>query len=90
MHLDDVYVDSVERHDKVSLIRGRFRLGEAEYPFSGIAYMGYGGPNLSVELGDDVRSRVQAAGLGEGELELLVVELQRRLINGDFKLAAEK
>jgi len=90
VRLEDVYVDEVEQYDKVSLLRGRFRIESGEYSFRGIAYMGYGGPNVNIELEEDVRENILDAGLSGEELEQLIVEVQRRIIDGNFKLTAER
>ena len=60
--------------------------------FKGVAFgWHYGGHNVSVELSQKARKTILAStGSTEAEIEELISEIQRRLLNGDMVVEYDK
>ena len=105
-HLDPADVEEVRITSLAGLgasyrIAGRFRLRPGKKPpdfgsvtinFKGVAFGGhYGGHNVNVELSGSARKKlIGTLGYTEQEVEELLSEVQRRLLNGEMVVEYSK
>lgn len=93
--LAQVYLTSLEGLGSSYRMKGYFTLksssGDANFGFEGVAFGGnYGGHNVSINLEEDERSRISVeAGGNEAEIEDLLSEIQRRLLNNEMVVEYE-
>ena len=95
--LEDVHVTWLEGLSSSYRMKGYFRMklpnGKlGKINFKGVAFGGhYGGHNVSVELSQKARKTILAStGSTEAEIEELISEIQRRLLNGDMVVEYDK
>ncbi|MCS7094818.1 MAG: hypothetical protein NZ988_03290 [Thaumarchaeota archaeon] len=88
--VQDIRIDNVETEGKVSLFRGKANVSGFEVTFNGIAVYTIGGPTVGIELDEDSKVRLTQSGLSEAELDDLLGELQRLIVEGDLILSGEK
>ena len=95
--LEDVHVTSLEGLSSSYRMKGYFRVKSAEgkllrVNFKGVAFGGhYGGHNVSVEVSARARkSIIDATKSSEAEVEDLISEVQRRMLNGDMVVEYDK
>jgi hypothetical protein len=95
-YLQDVHITFLEGLGSSYRMKGYFMLKTSEekplkFSFRGVAFGGhYGGHNVSVEITAATKKKIIAsAGLTEGEFEQLVVEIQRRMLNGEMVVEYE-
>jgi len=86
---DEVEVDSVETEGRVSVFTGSFLLRGRRYRFSGVAVLTIGGPTVGVSLSNESMGELLAAGIGKEEVDAIVADLQRRIVEGDFRMVGE-
>jgi hypothetical protein len=95
-HLEEVHVYSLQGLGASYRMKGYFKLAFGEKKmrvnFKGIAFGGhYGGHNVNVEISKAAKKRIAIAGqLKDDELENLLSEVQRRLLNGEMIVEYEK
>ncbi len=89
--LNEVHIISLAGLGSAYQIKGYFTLhlaGDTRFKvnFKGVVYGGfYGGHNVSIEISRIARNKlVAAAGLGPTDLDELLSEVQRRLLNGEM------
>ncbi|MDG7001066.1 MAG: hypothetical protein JRN15_18385 [Nitrososphaerota archaeon] len=95
--LEDVHVTSLEGLSSSYRMKGYFRLKSANgkllrINYKGVAFGGhYGGHNVSVEITSKAKESILGSTKSsESELEDLIAEIQRRLLNGDMVVEYNK
>ena len=95
--LEDVHVTSLEGMSSSYRMKGYFRLKSANgkllrVNFKGVAFGGhYGGHNVSIEISSKARKSIfDSTKASDAEIEDLISEIQRRLLNGDMVVEYDK
>ena len=91
-NLDQVYITSLEGLGSSYRMKGYFTLNldshpESRIPFEGVAFGGnYGGHNVNVSLTEADKQELmkKAKNATEGQIEELLTEIQRRLLNNEM------
>ncbi|MEM0382076.1 MAG: hypothetical protein QW059_04285 [Nitrososphaerota archaeon] len=86
---EDIEIDSAETQGRVSTFSGRFLLGNQRYRFNGIAVMTIGGPTVGVSLSSEAEAELLSKGISREQLENIIAELQRRIVEGGFRLGGD-
>jgi hypothetical protein len=84
-----VEVERASTRGRLSLIEGSFRLGDKRYRFSGIVVMTLGGPSVGISLAEKSEEELRRDGLTQKQIDEVVAEVQRRIVEGDFRMVGE-
>jgi len=84
-----VEVERASTRGRVSLIEGSFLLGDKRYRFSGIVVMTLGGPSVGISLAEKSEEELRRNGLTQKQIDEVVAEVQRRIVEGDFRMVGE-
>jgi hypothetical protein len=97
--LNNVYITSLDGLGSSYRMKGYFTLAlesgqhQDEIAFEGVAFGGaYGGHNVSVSIDDDEKRKLARFSQdgGEQEIEELLTEIQRRLLNNEMIVDYDK
>lgn len=89
LHPEDIEIDSAETRGRVSTFTGSFLLGGKRYRFNGIAVMTIGGPTVGVSLSGEAEAELVSKGFSKEQLESILAEVQRRVVEGSFKVSGD-
>jgi hypothetical protein len=87
--IEQVYLVSLEGLGSSYRLKGYFTLKSKnellKVPFEGVAFGGnYGGHNVNVTIENAERSSIESSGVTSEEIEELLTEVQRRLLNNEM------
>ena len=93
--LKDIHVTWLSGLGSSYRMKGFFRLflenKVQKINYKGVAFGGiYGGHNVSVEISKLKKKKLKAAGLNDQEIEELLTEVQKRIMQGDMVVEFEK
>ncbi|MEM0481298.1 MAG: hypothetical protein QXM16_00185 [Nitrososphaerota archaeon] len=86
---ESVEIDSVETRGRVSTFSGSFLIGGQRYRFNGIAVMTIGGPTVGISLSSEAEAELLSKDVSREQLERILAEVQRRIVEGNFKLSGD-
>ncbi|MEM0444810.1 MAG: hypothetical protein QXO86_05235 [Nitrososphaerota archaeon] len=89
MDVEDIEIDSADTRGKVSTFTGSFHLRGRRYRFTGIAVMTVGGPTVGVSLQGQDESELLSQGLTKEQIDQLLAEVQRKIVEGGFRVSGE-
>ncbi|MCS7142323.1 MAG: hypothetical protein NZ920_00800 [Aigarchaeota archaeon] len=84
--ITNIIIDHMENYDRVTIFKGRLFISDEQYKFDGIAVMTVGGPTVNVSLDDESTSRLR----GNFDVDALLVELQKHIIDGNFRMSTQQ
>ncbi len=87
--ISQVEVEKASTRGRVSLIEGSFVTGHGRYRFSGIIVMSVGGPSVGVSLREEDVLKLLSRGVGREQIDGMIAELERRIVEGDFDMKGE-
>ncbi|MCS7117854.1 MAG: hypothetical protein NZ957_03610 [Thaumarchaeota archaeon] len=88
--IENVRIDSIQTEGKVSLFRGKAAVSGVEVEFGGIAVYTIGGPTVGIELDEGSKVKLAAQGVSGKELDEIIGELQRLIVEGELLVSGEK
>ncbi len=97
--LGEIHIQDLEGLGASYRVQGYFELklnseqGLRKFPFTGVAFGGhYGGHNINIELSPEDTKTIQADSdfHTQAELDTLLSEVQRRILNGDMVVEFDK
>jgi hypothetical protein len=78
----EVFIDSLDEQGRVTYISGYFEYKKSRLNFGAIGMEGYGGPNIAATLSDQTISELRKLGLDDVEIDELITDLQRKIMEG--------
>jgi hypothetical protein len=78
----EVYIDTLDEQGRVTYISGYFEYRNNRLKFGAIGMEGYGGPNISATLSDEIIAELRKLGLDDEDINELITDLQRKIMEG--------
>lgn len=75
---------------KSRYIIGYILLQEKRYDFNALAYESHAGPNVNANFEEEAKKELTKIGLDSDAIEELLVNLQRKLMEGELTMDFEK
>lgn len=82
----EVHITELVQEGRITYLNGYFVLEARGFDFEAIAIEGYGGPNVSAKLSDQAVGELSHHGVRPEDIEELIIQLQRKIIEGDLSM----
>ncbi len=79
----EVFIELLDEQGRTTFISGHFTYRKTRLKFDAIGMEGYGGPNISATLSDEIISTLRQMGLDNVAIDELITDLQRKIMEGE-------